>query len=293
MIPQTFTAEYLKSLELLKLKSRRAFLGMREGGHTSIKRGHGIEFADYRKYEPGDDPRHIDWGVYARSDRLYLKRFREERDLSLLLLVDGTNSMFLPETDKKWEFARDLALSLAYIALTQQDAVTVAIPGKLKSPAYRGVKSFNPLCDCFSRSEPIEKSEFLRGVREAVSSVRFPGAVVYISDFLMPFEEIEQTLRLLRSKNLDITLIQVLGPSDNQPFENLAAKFIDAETNETINLVDTAANREKYSQLLNAHTEMIYKYCVGSQIGFQRVISDTDINSYIMTKLPITGILER
>ena len=97
MIPNTFTSEYLKSLELLKLKARRAFLGMREGGHTSIKRGHGIEFADYRKYELGDDLRHIDWGVYARSDRLYLKRFREERDLSLLLLVDGTNSMFVPE----------------------------------------------------------------------------------------------------------------------------------------------------------------------------------------------------
>ena len=85
---ETFTPAFLRQLELLRLRARRSYLGTRQGGHLSLKRGHGIEFSDYRKYELGDDPRHIDWSAYARSERLYIKRFREEQDLSVLLLLD-------------------------------------------------------------------------------------------------------------------------------------------------------------------------------------------------------------
>ena len=79
---------FLKQLELLKINSRRSFLGSRQGGHASIKRGHGIEFSDYRKYVPGDDPRHIDWNVYARTERVYVKRFQEEQDLSVFIFLE-------------------------------------------------------------------------------------------------------------------------------------------------------------------------------------------------------------
>ncbi|MCB0318216.1 MAG: DUF58 domain-containing protein, partial [Bdellovibrionales bacterium] len=249
MIPDIFTPSYLKSLELLKFKSRRAYLGLREGGHASIKRGHGIEFADYRKYELGDDPRHIDWGVYARSDRLYLKRFREERDLSLLLMLDATNSMFVPAEDSKWEYARDIALTLAYIALSQQDMVLASVPGEKISASFRGGNSFYEICRYFTKRENqfVEETDFLKGIVYSANAIKFPGAAIFISDFLFPFEKLEKSLLALRAKNLDITLIQVLGKNDLDPFENSNSyKFVDAETGEKINLSSSNENINQY-----------------------------------------------
>src|SRR5262245_21429064 len=116
MLPATFTPEFLRNLELFKIKARRAYLGNRQGGHISPKRGHGIEFSDFREYELGDNPRWIDWGVYARTDRLYVRRYQEEQNLSVLVVVDASHSMRTPPEDKKWESARDLALALSYVA---------------------------------------------------------------------------------------------------------------------------------------------------------------------------------
>ena len=93
MLPEVFTPAILRQLEMLKLSSRRAFLGQRQGAHLSLKRGQGVEFYDYRKYELGDNPRHIDWGLYGRSERIYVKRFREEQSLSVLVLLDSSPSM--------------------------------------------------------------------------------------------------------------------------------------------------------------------------------------------------------
>ena len=101
-LPEAFTPEYLRQLELLRIRARRAFLGTKQGGHVSLKRGHGIEFSDFRQYQPGDDPRHIDWSVFARSERLYVKQFQEEQDLTVLLLIDSTASMVTPSNEKKW-----------------------------------------------------------------------------------------------------------------------------------------------------------------------------------------------
>ena len=104
-----FTPGFFRRLQQLKIKTRRSYLGSRQGSHISKRRGHGLEFSDYRSYVPGDDFRHIDWGVYGRTDRLYVKEFREEQELQVLFLIDTSQSMGFPEAEGKFEFAKDLA----------------------------------------------------------------------------------------------------------------------------------------------------------------------------------------
>ena len=105
----------LKKLEALQLKSRRTFLGSRQGQHRSLRKGHGLEFDDHRSYAPGDDYRYIDWAVYGRTDKIYLKQFREEQDLSVSVLIDSSKSMI--HTEKKFSYAKSLGLALSYTAL--------------------------------------------------------------------------------------------------------------------------------------------------------------------------------
>ena len=145
MLPASFTPAFLSQLELLNLQSKRAYLGTRHGGHRSLKRGHGIEFSDYRVYVPGDNPRDIDWAVYARSDRLYVKRFQEEQALTVLVILDTSPSMTAVMADRKWERAREIGLALSYIALMQQDGVAICAPGYITTPTLWGVRAMHGL----------------------------------------------------------------------------------------------------------------------------------------------------
>src|SRR5947207_835334 len=123
MLPTLFTPQFLARLETLRIRARRQFLGSRPGGHLSPRRGTGLEFADYRHYTPGDDPRYIDWKLYSRTDRLYIKLFQEEEELYTYLFLDLSASMAYPVGNDKYGAARDLALALAYVVLASEDAV--------------------------------------------------------------------------------------------------------------------------------------------------------------------------
>ena len=127
MLPPLFTSDYLSRLETLRIQTRRRFLGSRPGGHVSLRRGAGLEFADYRRYTPGDDLRYIDWNLYGRTDRLYIKQFQEEEDLYTSLFLDGSASMAYPAQDGKAAAARDIILSLAHVVLASNDAVKLSL----------------------------------------------------------------------------------------------------------------------------------------------------------------------
>ena len=111
MLPALFTPQFLARLETLRIRARRQFLGSRPGGHLSPRRGTGLEFADYRHYTPGDDPRYIDWKLYSRTDRLYIKLFQEEEELYTYLFLDLSASMAYPVGNDKYVTARALALA--------------------------------------------------------------------------------------------------------------------------------------------------------------------------------------
>ncbi len=293
MLPQTFTPRYLRQLELLKLRTQRTFLGTRQGGHLSLKRGHGIEFSDYRKYELGDNPRHIDWGVYGRSERLYVKRFQEEQDLPVLIVLDNTLSMHAPEQGQKWSMARDLCLSLAYVALMQHDTVRLCVPGSFMSPSYYGGRAIHQLSRDLEELSPADDKDFLLGIRQGLSAFRFPGVAIFLSDFLMPLENVETMMNMLRAKNLDITALQVLGRSDVEPLRDTQdAIVVDSETDAEVELRFDASIRDEYEHLLHEHNDTLRTFLTQAGITYAQVVADEDLATFMLENLMKKGLLQ-
>jgi uncharacterized protein (DUF58 family) len=294
MLPETFSPGFLRQLEILRIRARRAFLGTRQGGHISIRKGHGIEFSDFRKYELGDNPRHIDWGVYARSDRLFVKRFQEEEDLSVLIIVDGSASMTAVPNDRKWERARDISLSLAYMALIEQDTVIYSIPGLLEPNSYAGAKAIHLLGSRIVKSTPGGNPILAREIQRCASKVRFPGKAILISDFMMPSEEIEKMLQPLRAKNLDISAIQIIGQHDAEPFSGLSNPAVkDSETGEVVFLSQDPETVAAYDELFENHNRRVADVMRASQIQFARMNPAEDLLEFLINNLTAIGLLRR
>ena len=292
MLPEVFTPQYLAQLELLKIHSRRAYLGSRQGGHVSLKRGHGLEFSDFREYELGDSPRHIDWGLYGRTDKLYVKRFQEEQDLPVLIILDSSASMNAIPSDAKWEFACNLTLSLTYVGLIQQDTVTIAPLGEKILPRYNGARSIHRAHQALSRVKPAGVRQLDQEVRAIASRLSAPGKVFLISDLLVEFEIAERALNALRGRNLDITVIQVLGANDRDPLpkqEAIVAR--DSETAERVELNLDNKSRRKYQLLLDQHQQQLKDFCHSHQILFSVADSSTIVSNFIVERLPELGLL--
>lgn len=307
MLPDSFTSKYLRQIELLKLRTRRAFLGTRQGSHISSKRGHGLEFSDYRKYEPGDSPRHIDWGLYARSDRLYVKTFREEQDLSLLIILDISASMSVEQI--KWEASRDLALTLAYIALMGQDRVCLAVINESElqhiTTFMSGAHAIHTFAALLAKQPKLEGSRlkktkqqagergFFKAVSQAAQRLKIPGKAILISDLLIAELELRDTLDWLRSRNLEISLLQVLTPSDLDPASGLnEALFIDSENGQEIEISLDQAARAEYSQIFKDHQKQIENYCHSASISINRFIANDSLIDFVLSDLTKAGLVQ-
>ena len=263
-IPYELTPDILRQLELYRIESRRAVLGSRQGVHASRKRGHGIEFSDYRKYELGDDPRHIDWGVYARSDRLYVKRSQEDQDLTVLLAVDGSASMRSLPDDKKWERACDVALAVGYVTLMARDAVICSVLGGAHSPRFSGGRAYAHLLQLLRNTAPEGSPDLERELQRALSRVRYPGVALWVSDFLFPVAVARTLALLFRSRNLQVIAVQVLGSHDIVPLQSGdAARLVDSESGAELELEMDDETLAEYRVLLADHNQALAR--VGSR----------------------------
>ena len=285
-----FTPSYLKQLELRSLRASKAFLGSRQGAHRSPKKGFGIEFSDYRPYQPGDSPRDIDWGVFGRTDRLYIKRFQEEQDLQVLISVDTSTSMTVDEA--KWNRAWEIGCSLSYLALMAQDAVIISAGSWFQSPKLRGPKVFRKLLSSLPQTMPEEERSLTQNMRAAVHRVKFPGLAFFISDFLFPIAEAIEIINLFRARNLETVLIRTLSPHDKSPLSiNEDAIVIDSETGEEKHLSWGATEQAAYEKNFLTHAELLARYCAESQIQFfEHVVTDS-LSTFMLETLPRLGLL--
>ena len=291
MLPEVFTPELLNQIELLRLRSRKAFLGSRQGGHISLKKGHGIEFSDYRKYELGDNPRDIDWGVYARSDRLYVKRFQEEEDLAIHFILDASSSMFTPTNDDKWSMTKNLCLALSYSAFMAQDQVSLAVLGGAFYDGLSGAKAIHHLANLLEQVSNVGNLDLEANIQKVAARMKFPGKAFLISDFLYPISSIQRALDIFLSKNLDLCFIQVLGPNDIHPFPELsAARIEDSETGEMVDISLQEEDRERYRQALLSHMELLRELCASKQVSLAVVESKEDLLSFLVENISTLGL---
>jgi len=271
-------AHTLKLLDTFAIKTRRSFYGARQGTHRSQRRGHGVEFAEYRSYELGDNPRYIDWNLYARSDKIYVKRYLEEETVSVFMVLDGSRSLTHPALQKKWHAGAHLATCASYIALASHDRVTISVLGGRQSPQFWGPRSFAPLGDFLDAegqkliTEAPQEINLLESARIAATRVRFPGICVVISDFLYPLSDVVTMLSSFRARNMEIHAVQVLGEQDLNPAPGSdGGTLVDSETGEELGLSLDASSRERYVEGIRQHTEAIRNHCLSAQIDFLQI----------------------
>jgi uncharacterized protein (DUF58 family) len=292
MFSEIFTPQQVAQLELLTINTKRSLIGQRYGNHTSLKRGHGIEFAEYRRYQPGDDPRHIDWGVYARSDKMYVKTFQEEQNISVFLILDTTSSMFAEADQAKWRYAQELLLALAYIALAGQETVTVCIPGVVTSFSFNGARSVYHLSKLLQEVKPVQPPVVTKAMQVATGALKVPGIAILISDFLYSLDEVMHHFGILLAKNLQITAIQMLGPHDVDPLQGGAeAILVDSETGEEVTLNGDREFQKRYQLKLQQHQEALRNLATHRSVTFAFTGVDQPVITFLTQRLSSLGVI--
>jgi uncharacterized protein (DUF58 family) len=297
MLPEPFTPHFLAQLEALRLRTRKEFLGGHAGSYAAPRRGASLEFADYRKYAPGDDLRYLDWGIYARSDRLYIKLFHEEMDLFVYVFIDASGSMAFPSISEKFLPASHIAAAIAYVVLANQDHVKIHLlgePGTAKSsPFYRGRLRMVDCVQFTAAAVPGGSLDMAAALAHHLKTLRRPGKAILISDFLMPVASYQQGLNLLRAFNLDIAAIQVLARSEvDPPLAVGGIDLIDSETGAAVKLQWNDGARRAYQAKLAQHNSEIRSFCHQSGIHYSLYVTDRDFSNFVFATLGATGLLK-
>jgi len=295
MLPEPFTPKFITQLETLRLRTRKEFLGGQSGSYSSPRRGTSLEFADYRRYSPGDDLRYLDWGIYARTDRLYVKIFREEVDLFAYIFIDASASMAFPSREQKFLPATHVALALSYVILANHDHVKLHLLGEQgsASPFYRGRRRMAVCIDFTTSAIPRGSLELGPSLSEHLKRLHRPGKAILISDFLMPAANYQQGLNVLRAFNLDIAVIQVLSRQEVDPnFPAGSLALIDSESQKEIRYQWNGNARRDYQARLAHHNLELKSFCHQSGIHYSLYVNDRDLSDFIFATLPAIGLFK-
>ena len=295
-LPPRFTPQFLAGLETLRVRARRQFLGNRPGSHLSPHRGAGLEFADYRHYTLGDDLRYIDWKLYSRTDRVYIKLFQEEEELYTSLFLDLSASMAYPAGSEKYEAARDLTLALAYVVLANDDAVKLHALSNHSSvqatPFFRGRPRMFELATFLHAHSPVGKVDIATALAQHLQTARRPGKAIWISDFLFPSTVYQTGLNLLRAANFDIAVIQVLGADEvDPPVHSGGVQMVDSESGESVLVRFDDTAKKEYLRRLDGHNRALRSFC--HQMGIHHALFTTaqDLPAFVLRELPTLGLL--
>jgi uncharacterized protein (DUF58 family) len=276
-------------LGTMELKARTVVEGFLSGLHRSPYKGFSVEFAEYRQYLPGDDLNTIDWKVYARTDRHYVKKFEEETNLECHLLLDQSASMSYRGTApmSKLDYGSVLAASLAFLMNRQRDATgLIAFDERIRFrlPAAARPGHLHSLLLALERVQPGQRSNVGRPLHQLAEALAKRSLVVLISDLLDDPEPIIKGLRHLKFRGSDVVVFQVLDPNElTFPFKG-AAKFTDVETAEEI-VADPARARTEYLRELAGLTLRYDRELRGAGIDYVQLDSSQPLDFALLTYL--------
>lgn len=300
MLGNIFDAKFLRKLESLCIECKKTYSGVRKGSYEAVnKKGTSIEFADYQEYIPGDDFRYIDWNIYGRLDKLLVKTFKEEEELSVHILFDVSKSMMFPEEDKKFEYAKDLVIALSYIALSSKNSVRLATMAdtdkvsKNRTPFFQQKENIFVIADFLNKVMPQGELDFVNYISKYIYEVKGRrGTVVVISDFMMKPEIYTKGLNFLRFKNFDIKVIQILGANELNPFgKTKRRQVVDVETNKKMNINLSEANLKKYKASLEEHNRRLRHFCRMNRIIYSLAKTNVKFEDFILRDLPKIGFI--
>lgn len=294
-LPDQFTAHFLARLEELRIRTRRQYAGLGKGAHLSPKRGSSLEFNDYRHYAPGDDFRHIDWGLYGRTDKYYIKLFKEEEDLLTYIFLDASASMTYPAGDGKFEYAVATALALAYVALGSGDRVMIRVLGgsaRGLAPAFvHGRHRIVELARKLREVSPGGQYDFAQVLAREMLSIRRAGKVFVISDFLMMLNSVTKGLGLFLAASMDLTAVQILGGRELKGHGlDGDVEVIDSESGERVRVAIGAREREQYQETLMRLTREIRSFCLKRGLHYSLYVTDREFQTFFLRAVAELGL---
>ncbi|HMH51693.1 MAG TPA: DUF58 domain-containing protein [Candidatus Acidoferrum sp.] len=281
-----FTSDFLAQLERLTLASRRAFRGRSRGERRSPRKGHSVEFCDYRAYGVGDDLRYVDWNVYGRLDRLHVKLFVDEEDLCLHLLVDASRSMDFGRPTKL-NYAIRLAAALGFVGLVNLERVGVSVLRERLSegwPPTRGRNQFPALMDFLGSVRSAGATGLNDGLGHYAMRAREPGIAVLISDLMDPLG-FESGVRALLERRFEVHVVHLLDASELNPMLGGDLRLQDSETGEIRELTVDGEAMRAYRQRLHQFLDRIEVFCRSQEIGYRRLTTDTPLESFMLSQL--------
>lgn len=276
--PSFVDPRVLLQIQSLELRARHVVEGFTTGLNRSPYHGFSVEFTEYRQYSPGDDPRYLDWKLFARSDRYYIKRFEDETNLRCLILLDSSRSMEYGSAQiTKFDYARTLAATFGYFLVTQRDAVGLArfseqidqfLPPRYRTGHWR---RFLVTLETPCSGTATQLAPPLEQIAERLNK---RGMLVLISDLLTSITNVETSLGALAARGQEVLVFQVLDPAELSFDFSDPELFEDLETGRQL-YIDPQQVRQQYLQKLARHQQQIENICSRLGITFRR-ISTTD-----------------
>ena len=283
---------FLHKLEQLELVSKKIFVGRMKGERKSKRQGTSVEFADHRNYAVGDDLRHIDWNVYGRLDKLFLKLFLEEEDLHFYTLLDTSLSMDFGEPTKL-HYGKQVAAALAFIGLVNQDRVvldTFASNLDVGLSSVRGRSQMHRVVGYLDKLGASGASDLTAVAKSFAIKHAGKGVVVLISDFLDK-RGYEPALRYLLARNMDIYVIHVLSQEEVEPELVGDLRLVDAEDDEETEISVSAPLLARYKANLNAFVGGMKEWCTSRGITYIFTTNHNPFDKLILNYLRERGLV--
>jgi uncharacterized protein (DUF58 family) len=278
-------SKVLSRLAAVPLFARRPMQGNISGRHPSPHRGSSVEFAEYRKYVPGDDLRRLDWRAYGRSDRFYVKEFEADTNLRCCVVLDTSGSMgFGSAGMTKIEYARRIAAALGYLALQQGDAVGLAcVAGGLirnvlprRNPAH-----MISIFDLLEQTKPQGETQLVPVLHELAETIRQRALIVIISDLFIEPELLRGCFQHLRFRRHDVAIFHLLDPQEVDFNFRRPMRFLDMEGGPAI-FADPNEIADRYLRALADYQTTLKQYVLESSVDYHRVLLNEDYEKVLM-----------
>src|SRR3954463_9467608 len=285
--------EFMHKLEQLELVSRKIIMGRMKGERKSKRRGSSVEFAEHRNYTVGDDLRHIDWNVYGRLDKLFLKLFLEEEDLHVYTLLDTSLSMDFG-TPTKLHYGKQVAAALAFIGLVNHDRVMLdTFSSQLETgmPSVRGRSQMWRVVQYLERLQATGASDLTAAARSFAVKHAGKGIVVVVSDFLDK-RGYQDALRYLLARNMDIYVIHVLSREEVEPELVGDLRLVDAEDDDIAEITVSAPLLRRYKDNLNAFVGGLKEWCTKRGIVYIFTTNQNPFDRLILNYLRERGLVK-
>jgi len=287
----------LARIASLDLRARLIVEGLMAGMHRSPYQGISVEFAQHRQYVPGDDTRHVDWKVFAKTDKVYLKQYLEETNLHLICVVDASESMGYSSIGggeaawSKYDHATAIAAALSYLAIQQQDSVGLAIFDNELRRYFKPSNSpaqWKTITHELLMVPRLKKTGTGKVLDQLAEKLSHRSLVVLLSDFFDDIDSIQQGLRHLRYRKHEVIAFQVLDPMEvDFPFEDVTLFKGLEEMGEL--LTEPQSLRKGYLAELSEFTNQLKRICRGMHIDFTRISSGQALDSALSSFLAVRG----